>query len=250
MSGQNDGLWGKLRQYMGEAVHEVGITATLEIGATNAHTEQGVSSEGGVLFCTIEGNTARCVAGGLQYLKGMVAKSDDLVIVEETAYGRVLPTEWGTDDALEVAGDICDEVFVFFSRFYLESKSLIDGVDAQVVIPVAMCGKEMAGLQSLTFDVIDDGLALILIIGATVYNDTFERVVAHYVGVLLKQVESESFDGNHNIMMLADGQVDDMFATKPLFIEEGADVGGIYDIPERLCFSLKVASLEADDAIG
>ena len=51
-------------------------------------------------------------------------------------------------------------------------------------------------------------------------------------------------------MVLADGQVDDMFLTEPLFIEEGADVGGLDDIPERLCFCLQVTSLETENAIG
>ena len=197
VSGMDDGLWGQLCQHMGEAVHEVCITAALEVGTTNAHTEQGVASESGVFFSTIEDHTARCVARGLQYLKGVVAKPDGIVIVEESAYGRIFPAKWGTDDAFEVAGDVCDEVFVFFSRLHLQSKSLIDGVDAEVVVPVTVCGEEMAGGQSLAFDIVDDGLAFVLIIGSTVDDDTFERVVAHHVGVLLKQVESKCFDGDH-----------------------------------------------------
>jgi hypothetical protein len=75
-----------------------------------------------------------------------MADVDGLILVEEPAYGRIFPTEWSTDDALEVAGDIRNNEFIFFCCLYLETIFLIDGIDAEVVVPMPVCGKEMARL--------------------------------------------------------------------------------------------------------
>ena len=45
------------------------------------------------------------------------------------------------------------------------------------------------------------------------------------------------------MIVLVDGEVDDVFALEPLFMEEGTDVGGLNDIPERLGLGLQVATL-------
>ena len=54
------------------------------------------------------------------------------------------------------------------------------------MIPVTVCGEEMTRFQPLTADIVDDGFSLILIVGATVDDDTLVGIVADYVGVLLE----------------------------------------------------------------
>ena len=119
MAGKDGGLVGKLRQDVGEAVHQVFIAAALKVGAADAHAEQGVAGEGRVLLGTVEDNAAGRVAGRLQHLQAVVAEADDLVGGEETAYGRIFPTEGSTDDALEVTRNICDDELVFLGCLHL-----------------------------------------------------------------------------------------------------------------------------------
>ena len=63
---------------------------------------------------------------------------------------------------------------------------------------MAVGGKEVVGCQSFVADIVGDGLALIVVVGTAVDDDTVERLVADDVGVLLKEVEGEGLDGNHN----------------------------------------------------
>ena len=72
-----------------------------------------------------------------------MAEVDALVLVEESAHSRIYPTEWGTDDALEVTGYIRNDEFIFFCCLYLQTIFFVDGIDTEVVIPMSVCGKEM-----------------------------------------------------------------------------------------------------------
>ena len=51
-------------------------------------------------------------------------------------------------------------------------------------------------------------------------------------------------------MVLVDGKVDDVFTLEPLLLEEGADVGGFYDIPEGLCLCLQITAFQTENAVG
>ena len=194
---EDDGIGGQFRQYVGETAHQVCIAATFKVGAADAHAEQGVAGEGGVLLGTVEDDAAGRMAGGFQHLQAVVAEADDFAGAEEAAYRGILATERGSDDALEVVGDVGNDEVVFLSGFHPQTVRAVDGVDAEVMVPVAVGGEEMDGLQSETVDITGDGASLVVVIGATVDDDTFEGVVAHYVGVLLKEVEGESLDGEH-----------------------------------------------------
>ena len=68
VAGKDGGLVGKLRQDVGEAVHQVFIAATLKVGAADAHSEQRVAGEGGMLLSTVEDDAAGRMTGGLQHL--------------------------------------------------------------------------------------------------------------------------------------------------------------------------------------
>ena len=68
MTRKDDGISGQLRQDIGEAAHQLCIAAAVEVGAADAHTEEGVAGEGGVLFGTVEDDAAGGVAGRLQHL--------------------------------------------------------------------------------------------------------------------------------------------------------------------------------------
>ena len=259
MTRKDDGISGQLRQDIGEAAHQLCIAAAVEVGAADAHTEEGVAGEGGMLLGAVEDHAAGRVAGGLQYLQAVVAEADDLVGAEETAYGGVFAAERGADDALEVVGDVGDDEVVFLGGLHLQTIGLVDGVDAEVVVPVAVGGEETDGLETLTADVVGDGAALVVVVGATVDDDTFEGVVADHVGILLKEVEGECLYTNHVFYFLRPritrisriyGQIYNIFAFIPVFGEEGADVGGLHDVTEGLRLGLQVTALEAEDAVG
>ena len=75
-----------------ETVHDILITATIEISTSNAHTEEGIACKGNALFFIIEGDTTRCVPWGLQNLKSMMSETDRLAFFEIVIYLRVLTT--------------------------------------------------------------------------------------------------------------------------------------------------------------
>ena len=116
----------------------------------------------------------------------MVTETDDLVGGEIASHGGILPAERCADDALKVAGYVGYDELVFVGGLYLQAVVLVDGVDAEVVIPVSVGGKEMTGLESFTADILCEGLALVVVVGAAVDDDTLEGLIADDVGVLLK----------------------------------------------------------------
>ena len=183
---------------MDEAGHQVCITATFEVGTSDAHPEQRVAGERRVFFGAVEDDAAGRVAGGLQHLQAVVAEADDLARAEVSAHRGIFPAERGADDALEVAGDVGNDEVVFLGSLHLQAIGLVDGVDAEVMVPMAVGSEEMNGLQSPTVDIFGDSLTLVVVVGATVDDDTLEGVVTDHVGILLKQIESECLDGKHD----------------------------------------------------
>ena len=81
---------GKFGNNVQKTVHHIFITATIEIGTSNTHTEEGVASKGNALFFIIEGDTAGRVSWGLQNLKCMMSETDGLARFEIMAYLWVL----------------------------------------------------------------------------------------------------------------------------------------------------------------
>ena len=137
-----------------KTVHHLFITATIEVGTSNTHTEEGVASKGNALFFIIEGDTTGCMAWGLQYLKGVMTESDRLARFEIMTYLRVLTMQRETDHRLKLAWQIVDEVGVICRDLYLQPIGLEDEVIAEVMIEVSMRSQQMNGFQLLGFDIV------------------------------------------------------------------------------------------------
>ena len=197
MAAVDDGVGRELGDNIVKAVHKVVVIAAVEVGAADAHLEKGVAGEGYMFFGTIEDDAAGGVAWGLEDTELVVAEADDLAGEEITAYSRELTLELDADDGLELARQVGDEEIVFFGNLYLQAVVVVDGVDAVVVVEVAVGGQQVDGLQAVVADIVEDGGALLFIIGAAVDDDAFFGLVAHHVGVFGEQVANEGLDVEH-----------------------------------------------------
>ena len=166
MAAVDDGVGRELGYDVVEAVHEVVVIAAIKVGAADAHLEKGVAGEGYMLFGTIEDDAAGRVAWGLEDTELVVAESDDLVGEEIAAYSRELALEFDADDGLELSREVGDEEIVFSVYLYLQAVGVVDGVDAVVVVEVTVGGQQVDGLQAVVADIVEDGGALLFIIGA------------------------------------------------------------------------------------
>ena len=198
MAAVDDGVGRELGYDVVEAVHEVVVIAAIEVGAADAHLEKGVAGEGYMFFGTIEDDAAGRVAWGLEDTELVVAEADDLAGEEKAANGRELALEFDADDGLELSREVGDEEIVFSVYLYLQAVGGVDGVDAVVVVEVTVCGQQVDGLQAFVADIVEDGGALLFIIGAAVDDDAFFGLVAHHVGVFGEQVANEGLDVEHN----------------------------------------------------
>ena len=197
MTAVDDGVGRELGDNIVKAVHEVVVIAAVEVGAADAHLEEGVAGEGHMLFGTVEDDAARGVAWGLEDTELVVAEADDLAGEEITAYSREHTLELDADDGLELARQVGDEEIVLGGNLYLQAVGVVDGVDAVVVVKVTVGGQQVDGLQAVVADIVEDGGALLFIIGAAVDDDAFFGLVAHHVGVFGKQVANEGLDVEH-----------------------------------------------------
>ena len=197
MAAVDDGVGRELGDNIVKAVHEVVVIAAVEVGAADAHLEEGVAGEGHMLFGTVEDDAAGGVAWGLEDTELVVAEADDLAGEEITAYSRELTLELDADDGLELARQVGDEEIVLGGNLYLQAVVVVDGVDAVVVVEVTVGGQQVDGLQAVVADIVEDGGALLFIIGAAVDDDAFFGLVAHHVGVFGEQVANEGLDVEH-----------------------------------------------------
>ena len=94
----DDGVGGELRYDVVEAGHEVVVVAAIEVGASDAHLEEGVAGEGHVFFRAVEDDAAGGVAGGLEDGELVVAEADHFVVIEIAADGREGALEFDADD--------------------------------------------------------------------------------------------------------------------------------------------------------
>ena len=67
----------------------------------------------------------------------------------------------------------------------------MDGVDAEVMVEVPVGAEQVHGLQLVVLDIVDNGVALLVVVGTTIDDDTLFGLIAHHVGVLLQEIEHE-----------------------------------------------------------
>ena len=127
----------------------------------------------------------------------MGAETNHLVGAEEMVGFGILPAQLDARHGLELTREVGDEPLVLGSYLRFQSPRVEDGVDAEVMVEVTMGGQQMYGLEMIVVDIVDKGIALGIVVGAAIDDDTLEAIIAHHIGVLLKEIETECLDVKH-----------------------------------------------------
>ena len=196
VSGIDGGGIGQGGEDGAEAVHKLLPGATLEIGATDTHTEKGVTGEDDMFVGTIERETAGGVAGGVENIEMMGAESNLLARREargERGRGMVVGH---AEECGGLLGHVTGKERIGGMELGTEAEGIVEGVVAETMVEMAMGAEEMDGLEPVVTDILDDGLALGIVVSTAVDNDALTGVVAEDIGVLLKQVEGKRLDSH------------------------------------------------------
>ena len=125
------------------------------------------------------------MSGRLQNLQLVMTEAYHFVGLEISAHGRILSFQRNADHSQELSGNVVDQETVFLCNLRFQSVGMIDGVYAEVMVEVSVCTEQVYGFQSLVVYVLGDGRTLFFVVGTAVYDYTFLRVVAYYIGILL-----------------------------------------------------------------
>jgi hypothetical protein len=98
---------------------------------------------------------------------------------------------------VELTRKIGDEPLVIGCYLWFQSPCIIDGVDTEVMVEMAMGTQKVYGLEVVVVDVFYKCIALGIVVGAAVDDDALEAIIAHYISVLLKEIETEGLDVKH-----------------------------------------------------
>ena len=113
------------------------------------------------------------------------------------AWYRVLAINPYTRHNLELIGNIGDEPLVFGCNFRPKSPGVKNGVDTEVVVEMAVGTQKMYRFEIIVVYIIYKCLALGIVEGTTIDDYTLESFVGNNIGVLLKEIETESLDVKH-----------------------------------------------------
>ena len=165
-------------------------TAFGEVCASDAHAEECVASEGSMFLGTVEDTGALGVAGGVDDLQGEVAHTDHVTVVEECAGRYLFVSEAYATEGSHLFREMFHEFQVLSKEFDLQGIFAEDGSIAKVMVEMTVSGKEVDGLQLLFMDVVEQGLLLLGVVGATVDDSTlFGGSIGENVTVGLEGVE-------------------------------------------------------------
>ena len=197
MTAIDDGVGWKFGNDVMETVHDILITATIEISTSNAHTEEGIACKGNALFFIIKGDTTWRMTWGLQDLKDVISETDLLVVAEKMTHLRIMTMQGDANHRLELFRQIVDEKGIVGRDLHHQSVDLEKEIIAEVMVEVPMGSQQVDRLELLGVDILADGLTLFVVIGAAVDDHTLAGLIAHHVGVLLQLVAFERLNGNH-----------------------------------------------------
>ncbi len=170
-------------------------TALGEVGAPDAHAEECVASEGGMFLGTVEDTGALGMAGSVDDLQGEVAHTDDITMVESSTDGSLLLGELYATEGSHLFREMFHELQVLSKEFDLQGIFAEDGSIAEVMVEMAVSGKEVDRLQLVLMDVVEQGLLLLGVVGATVDDGAlFGGSIGEDVAVGLEGVKCEIFN--------------------------------------------------------
>ena len=200
MAGIDGGVGGEVRGEGVERVDHLLVTATLEVGAADAHAEEGVTAEGCLLLGAVEHDAARGVAGGVEDAERVGAEGDGVGVGEVAAYGGHVDVDPDTEDLGGLLLHLVHQELVVGVDFGLQAELAVDVAVAHTMVEVAVGADEVARGELRLADVADDGLALLGIEGAAVDDDALAGVVADDVAVLGEHIAVETLDSHSALL--------------------------------------------------
>ncbi len=180
-----------------ERMDDLFVGTAFEVGTSDAHTEEGVATEGDAFFFAIISDAAWRVARGVEYLQGVVAEGDGVFVGEVSAYGRYFHRQVDTEDVGSLLHHVLHQKLVADMRLGLQTELTVDEAVTHAVVEVAVGAEQVDGLQAVVPDILDDGGAFIVVHHTTVDDDGLVGVVAHHIAVLGEHITGETLNGNH-----------------------------------------------------
>ena len=137
------------------------------------------------------------VAGCLNHLQLMMAKTDDVILLQERSYRWLVVANLQTKESGSLLGQMLYQLLVVSADFYLQTILLKEVGIAKVMIQVAVGSQQVNRLQLLFTEILVDSLTLLWIKGTTVDDDTLLTVVTHHIAVLLQRIHFKTLYANH-----------------------------------------------------
>lgn len=137
------------------------------------------------------------VAGRLNHLQLMMAKTDDVILLQERSYRWLVVANLQTKESGSLLGQMLYQLLVVSADFYLQTILLKEVCIAKVMIQMTMGSQQANRLQLLLTEILVDSLTLLWIKGTTVDDDTLLTVVTHHIAVLLQRIHFKTLYVNH-----------------------------------------------------
>ena len=130
----------------------------------------------------------------------MATKFYGVVFAQQSACSRHLSVYVCSHYGHCLVADGLQQSLVFTMNLRLQSKLLVYGVVAKVVVEMSMSSHEVHRLQVVCSDIVYYGLSLFGIESSTVHNHTFLSFVAHNIAVFLQHIASEFLYIQHRLI--------------------------------------------------
>ena len=194
VAGIDGGVGREVLDEVFEGVDERPVVAAGEVCAAYGELEEAVAGEEHLLFLAVVADAAGGVAGAGDDGEAMVAEGDDGVLGDGLA-GRTCGALHGmTEDEAHLLLGMEEGVEV---GGVATGGEMVAGVDVGGIPEVVEMGvrQEMGHrAQVVVGDVVGNGAALIVVVGAAVDDDGLAGVVADDVAVLAEWIDGEGFD--------------------------------------------------------
>ena len=102
-----------------------------------------------------------------------------------------------TRDGLSLTAEHIHKRLVGLVNLGLQPKLLIDGIVAKIVVNMAVRGDKVNGRKTIATNVVHDGIALAVIVSATVAYHALLALITDDVAVLLQHVAGKSLNFQH-----------------------------------------------------
>lgn len=137
------------------------------------------------------------VAGCLNHLQLMMAKTDDVILLQERSYRWLVVANLQTKESGSLLGQMLYQLLVVSADFYIQVVLPKEMSITEIMVQVSVSCQQMNGFQLLLAEILVDSLTLLWIKGTTVDDDTLLTVVTHHIAVLLQRIHFKTLYVNH-----------------------------------------------------